>query len=54
MKAYTEEEIKNWFETMKRKYPNSNAVNHLAFVEYMMFNETCENPNHLKKIKEKA
>jgi hypothetical protein len=54
MRTYTEEEIKKWFETMKRKYPNSNAFDHLTSVEYMMFNETFGDSNCLKKIKKEA
>lgn len=54
MKTYTEEEIKKWFETMKRKYPNSNIFNHLICVEHMMFNETFGDSNCLKKIKKEA
>lgn len=54
MRTYTEEEIKKWFETMKRKYPNSNTFDHLTSVEHMMFNETFGDSNCLKKIKKEA
>lgn len=38
MKTYTEEEIKEWFNKMEEKFPNSyNLLEYLAVVEDMMF-----------------
>lgn len=38
MKTYTEEEIKEWFNKMEEKFPNSyNLLEYLAAVEDMMF-----------------
>lgn len=51
MMTYTEQEIKDWFEKMKKKYPNSNTFQHLESVEYMMFNKTFSDINCLEKIK---
>lgn len=51
MKIYTENEIKAWFNEMKKKYPNSGTFKHLEAVEYMMFNKAFDNKNCLEKIK---
>ena len=40
MKTYTEKQIKEWFDKMKKKYPNSNIHESLEAVEFMMFNNT--------------
>ena len=53
MKTYTENEIKEWFNEMKKKYPNSGTLEHLKAVEYMMFNKIFDDEDCLKKIKEK-
>ena len=53
MKTYTENEIKEWFNIMKEKYPNSMAFQHLRSVEYMMFNKTFDDRDCLEKIKER-
>lgn len=52
--TYTEEEIKEWFNEMKKKYPNGNLFQHLEAVEYMMFNKTFDDRDCLEKIKEKG
>ena len=54
MRTYTEEEIKKWFEAMKQKYPNSNAFDHLVFVERLMFNEALGDSDCLKKVKKEG
>ena len=45
--TYTEKEIKEWFETMKDKYPHSRITEHLESIELMMFdkysNDTLKN-----------
>ena len=48
--TYTEEEIKAWFNNMKHKYPNSNILNHLESIEFMMFDKYSN--DNLKEIKE--
>lgn len=40
MKTYTENELKKWFEVMKKRYPNSPTQCHLEQVELMMFDKT--------------
>lgn len=52
MKTYTENEIKEWFDKMKKKYPNSGLFQHLEAVEYIMFNKTFDDRDCLEKIKE--
>lgn len=37
--TYTEKEIKEWFETMKDKYPNSKTAEYLESVKFMMFDK---------------
>lgn len=54
MMTYTEQEIKDWFKKMKKRYPNSNAYQHLEAVEYMMFNKTFGDKDCLEKIKNAA
>ena len=54
MRTYTEEEIKKWFETIKRKYPNSNTFDHLVSVERLMFNEVLGDSDCLKKVKKEV
>ena len=54
MKTYTEDEIKEWFNEMKKKYPNSGTLEHLEAVEYMMFNKIFDDEDCLKKMKEKG
>lgn len=54
MKTYTENEIKEWFNKMKKKYPNSGTLKHLEAVEYMMFNKVFDDENCLEKIKERG
>ncbi len=53
MKTYTENEIKEWFNEMKKRYPNSNIFKHLESVEYMMFDKTFNTKDCLEKIKDK-
>jgi len=50
--TYTENELKEWFAEMKKKYPNSNLFQCLEAVEYMMFNNTFDDRDCLEKIKE--
>lgn len=50
MKTYTENEIKEWFNEKKRKYPNSSMLKHLEAVEYMMFNKIFDDEDCLEKI----
>lgn len=54
MKTYTENEIKGWFNEMKKKYPNSGTLKHLEAVEFMMFDKTYDDINCLEKIKDKG
>ena len=54
MKTYTENEIKEWFNEMKKKYPNSGAFEQLKAVEYRMFNKTFGDADCLEKIKERG
>ena len=54
MQTYTENEIKEWFNEMKKKYPNSNTLEHLKAVEFMMFDKTFGDRNCLEKIKDKG
>ena len=51
-KKYTEKEIKQWFDKMKKKYPNSGILQHLEAVEYMMFSKVFDDSDCLEKIKE--
>lgn len=51
--TYTEQELKNWFEEMKKKYPNSMAEEHFRFVEMHMFDPWNEE-NNLKKVQKKG
>jgi hypothetical protein len=53
MKTYTEDEIKEWFDKMKKKYPNCSTLNHLEMVEFMMFNKTFGISDCLENIKNK-
>lgn len=50
--TYTEQEIKTWFETMKKKYPYSLMEEHLSMVQMEMFDPFCEE-NNLKKVLDK-
>lgn len=52
MKTYTENEIKEWFNEMKKKYPDSGTLNHLEAVEFMMFDKFFDT-DCLEKIKDK-
>ena len=52
--TYTEEEIKEWFNEMKKKYPNGNLFQCLETLEYVMFNKTFDDRDCLEKIKEKG
>ena len=52
MTTYTENEIKEWFNEMKKKYPNSGILQHLEAVEFMMFDKTYDDINCLEKIKD--
>ena len=52
MNTYTENEIKEWFEKMKKRYPNSKIWEHLHMVEFMMFNKSYDTKDCLEKIKE--
>lgn len=52
--TYTENEIKEWFAEMKKKYPNSAILPYLEVVEHMMFNKTFGDKDCLEKIKEKG
>ena len=54
MKTYTENEIKEWFNEMKKKYPNSAILPYLEVVEHMMFNKTFGDKDCLEKIKERG
>lgn len=54
MMTYTEEEIKEWFEVMMAKYPNSNTFRHLESVKFMMFDETWGDRDLLKNVHEEA
>jgi len=49
MRTYTEKQIKEWFELMKVKYPNSNFYEHLESVEMEMFHDFYSE-NNLKNI----
>ena len=49
---YTEQEIKNWFEIMKKKYPHSLMEEHLSMVQMEMFDSFCEE-NNLKNMLDK-
>lgn len=49
MKTYTENEIKEWFEEMEKRYPNSNMLEHLKAVEFMMFNKSWDSLEKSKK-----
>ena len=51
--TYTEQELKNWFEEMKKKYPHSMAEEHLRFVEMNMFDHWNEE-NNLKNVLDKS
>jgi hypothetical protein len=53
METYTENEIKEWFDKMKKKYPNSGIFEQLESVEFMMFNKTFSVDDCLEKIKNK-
>lgn len=50
---YTEEEIKMYFDTMMKKYPNCPMTEHLKMVKFMMFNDTLES-NLLKNVVKKS
>lgn len=54
MKTYTENEIKKWFNEMKKKYSNSGTLKHLEAVEYIMFDKSFNTENCLEKIKNKG
>lgn len=54
METYTENEIKEWFNRMKKKYPNSITFQHLEAVEFMMFNKVFGTTNCLEKIKKSS
>ena len=51
--TYTEQELKKWFEEMKKKYPHSMAEEHFNFVEMNMFSQFDEE-NNLKNVLYKA
>jgi len=51
--TYTEQELKNWFEEMKKKYPHSMAEEHFRFVEMNMFDHWNEE-NNLKNVLDKS
>ena len=48
--TYTDEELKAWFEMMKKLYPNSATYNQLVSVEHIMFNSVFEK-NRLENFK---
>lgn len=50
--TYTEQELKNWFKEMKKKYPHSMAEEHFSFVERNMFDHWHEE-NNLKNVLDK-
>ena len=50
--TYTEQEIKTWFEIMKKKYPHSPMEEHLSLVQMEMFDPFCEE-NNIKKVLDK-
>lgn len=52
--TYTENELKEWFAEMKKKYLNSNLFQCLETLEYVMFDKTFDNQDCLEKIKEKG
>lgn len=54
IKTFSEKEIKQWFDKMKKKYPNSDILQHLEAVEYMMFNKVFDDSDCLEKIKERG
>lgn len=37
MRTYTEEDIKKYFDTMIKKYPNSKTKEHFEMVKFIMF-----------------
>ena len=39
MKYVTEKELREWFKTMKEKYPHSATYEHIKSVENLMFSE---------------
>lgn len=47
MNTYTEKDLIEWFETMKRKYYNSVHYDHLCMVEMLMFDKIL-NADNLK------
>lgn len=53
MKTYTENEIKEWFHRMEKKYSNSGMLEHLTAVEFIMFDNTFNAKDCLEQIKEK-
>lgn len=48
---YTEQEIKNWFEIMKKKYPHSLMEEHLSMVQMAMFDSLCQTDNLKTNVK---
>lgn len=48
--VYTEEELKKWFNIMKKKYRNCGAYWDLAYVYNSMFEDELDN---LKKVLDK-
>ncbi len=45
MNTYTEKDLKEWFETMKKKYYNSILYDHLCTIETMMFDKIFDEDN---------
>lgn len=52
MKYVTEKELKEWFKTMKEKYPRSAAHEYIKFVESIMFDEFYKDWNDNLTFKE--
>lgn len=47
---YTEEELKAWFEYMKKEYPNSKMLEHVEMIEYVMFDKYANEKDKLKNF----
>ena len=52
-KTYTEQEIKDWFKSMMKEYPNSNMARHLRAVYDEMFDSFWKR-NNLQTFVEKG
>lgn len=51
MKTYTEQQIKDWFDAMIKKYPNSNFEQYLISVKNHMFsNDDLTRRNNLENF----